>query len=187
MEIIIKNLKKKKANGFTMIELLVACALFTTFLVISVGSFTRILQVQKALSRRIIITSELSAIVETISREVRMGYGFPVEVDNEPASRLAFKSFSTNDLNNPKNVEFIFDTGKIKKNDTQITSDTIVVKSGKFIVNESDCAPWRVTFVLSAYPRGHNVPEETVNLQTTVTSRILPSEVKGDPYKCKEM
>ncbi|TSC52647.1 MAG: Uncharacterized protein LiPW41_17 [Parcubacteria group bacterium LiPW_41] len=187
-----KNILENK-KGFTVIELLVASAIFVIFLAVAVGSFTRILQVQRTLARRIVITSALGTAIETISREVRVGYDFPIVQHNQPMGSLAFKSFATHDIENPVDVTYSFDGDKIVRTaaqSTQITPTDVVIKNATFIVNQKDkCQPWRITIVISAVPKGVGMdkPEEAINVQTTVTSRILPIDMKGDPYQCKSM
>lgn len=181
-------LENKK--GFTVVELLVASAIFVIFLAVAVGSFTRILQIQRTLARRIVITSALGTAIETISREVRVGYDFPIAQHNQPMGSLPFKSFATHDIENPVDVTYSFSGDKIVRGSTQITPTDVVIKNATFIVNQKDkCQPWRITIVISAIPKGTGMdkPEETINVQTTVTSRILPIDMKGDPYQCKSI
>lgn len=179
-----KDISKK--TGFTVIELLVASAIFSIFLAVAVGSFTRILQVQRVLARRIIMTSALGATIESMSREIRVGIEFPTDKINEESSLLDFESFSTHDVN-PIDVTFSINGGVITRNGVQITPSDLVIKSGKFIINQKDCGPWRITLVLSAHPKDIDKPEDTINVQTTITSRVLPIDVKGDPHQCKSI
>jgi len=180
-----------KKSGFTIIELLVASAIFVTFLVVAVGSFTRVLQVQRTLARRIVMTSALEATIESIAREIRIGQEFtPL---NATANSISFKSFSTHAID-PSSISYTFDVGTIKKTDSvyegSVTPSNVIIKNGTFIVSQKDsCQPWRITIALSAIPAGSGMdkPEERVNMQTTVTSRILPVDIKGDPYRCKSM
>lgn len=198
-------LQNKK--GFTVVELLIASSIFVIFLAIAVGSFTRILEVQRTLARRIVITSALGATIETISREVRVGYDFPIARNNEPMRSLSFKSFATHDIENPVDVTYSFIGDKITRftptevviipmgggattEGVVITPTDVVIKNATFIVNQKDkCQPWRITIAISAVPKGIGMdkPEETINVQTTVTSRTLPIDIKGDPHKCKSI
>ncbi len=184
-----KDISKK--TGFTVIELLVASAIFSIFLAVAVGSFTRILQVQRVLARRIIMTSALGATIESMSREIRVGIEFPTDKINEESSSLSFESFSTHDVD-PIDVTFSINGGVITRtadggSSIQITPSDLVIKSGKFIINQKDCGPWRITLVLSAHPKDIDKPEDTINVQTTITSRVLPIDVKGDPHQCKSI
>ena len=183
--------KLPKRAGFTVIELLVASAIFVTFLAVAVGSFTRILQVQRTLARRIVMTSALGATIESIAREIRVGQEFsPINTNTQSVS---FKSFSTHAVD-PVTIAYTIGGGAITKTGAvaiaQITPSNTIIKNGTFIITQKDpCQPWRITIALSAVPNDPSLdkPEETVNVQTTITSRILPIDIKGDPYQCKSM
>ena len=178
-----KNIISKKKSGFTVIELLVAAAIFTTFLTIAVGSFTRVLQIQRTLSRRIMVTSALGATIESMAREIRVGQKF----DGSAGSSINFESFYTHS-DKPDPVSFSVSGTTITRNGIQITPSDVVIENGTFILSQKDsCSPWRVTIVLRAHPKDIVTPEDTVNVQTTVSSRVLPIDIKGDPYQCKNM
>jgi len=188
------NEQKKRSSsqtGFTVVELLVASAIFAIFLTIAVGSFTRVIQVQRVLSRRMALVSSLGSVVESMAREIRVGYKFEypngMDVDNEQLSTITFESFAghVTDISSP--TTFSISNGVIMKGTNQLTPSDIVIKKGNFYLNESNCGPWRVTIALTAHPKGIDKKEDTVSVQTTVASRVLPAEIKGNPYQCKQM
>ncbi|MFA5870627.1 MAG: type II secretion system protein [Candidatus Paceibacterota bacterium] len=176
--------------GFTVVELLVASAIFTIFLTIAVGSFTRVIQVQRVLSRRMALVSSLGSVMESMTREIRIGYKFEypngMDVDNEQLSSITFENFATHTTESTSTT-FSIGGGAIMKGTDRLTPSDVVIKSGNFYLNESSCGPWRVTIALTAHPIGIDKNEDTVSIQTTVASRVLPAEVKGDPYQCKQM
>jgi prepilin-type N-terminal cleavage/methylation domain-containing protein len=177
-------------TGFTVIELLVASAIFTIFLTIAVGSFTRVIQVQRVLSRRMALVSSLGSVIESVSREIRVGYKFEdpngMEVDNEQLSSITFENFATHTIESTSTT-FSIGGGAIMRGADRLTPSDVVIKNGSFYLNESNCGPWRVTIALTAHPEGIDKKEDTISIQTTVASRVLPAEVKGDPYQCKQM
>lgn len=177
-----KEGKQKERCGFTIVELLVAVSVFSVFLAVAVGSFTRVLQIQRTLSRRIMVTSALGATIESMSREIRVGQEF-----TDSGSGISFESFYTHD-EDPEDVSFALSGSVLTRNGIQISPTDVVIESGKFILSQKDsCSPWKITIVLRAHPKNFTGSEETVNVQTSVSSRILPIDVKGDPHQCKTM
>ena len=182
----------KQKKGFTIIELLVASSIFVIFLAVAIGSFTRMLQVERTLARRMTMASALQAAIESMAREIRIGQKF--NPTNNSTQSLSFENFSEHVME-PVSVELSFDGGGIiKKNNYgtfTLTPSDVEVTNGHFFVSQtSPCEPWRITIAFAATPKDTNLknrPEEKVFLQTTVTSRILPIDVKGDPYQCKSM
>ncbi len=63
-------------KGFTLIEVLVAIAIFSIVVMIAAGAFTRALQTQREVAALISAQSNGSLTLEQMSREVRTGYFF---------------------------------------------------------------------------------------------------------------
>ena len=67
-----------KNKGFTLIEIIVALALFSAIVAIAVGGFARALHAQKEASDLIAVQSSAGVALEQVAREIRTGYLFCV-------------------------------------------------------------------------------------------------------------
>lgn len=79
---IMKNLNKK---GFTLIEMMVAMAIFVMFLGVLIGSYTDIVKSQQEANDYRILYSEARRVFDKITEEVRNGsiyYGIDVDYKN---------------------------------------------------------------------------------------------------------
>lgn len=63
-------------RGFTLIEMLVAIAIFTTTISIAVGGFITALRTQRQVSALLAANNNLSLTLEQMAREIRTGYNF---------------------------------------------------------------------------------------------------------------
>ncbi len=190
-----------KREGFTIIELLVAMSLFITFLSIAIGSFGNILRMQRVLSKKIMLTSSLGIVTEQIEREIRTGFDFSVsgvpmmDVRQNTSDSLTFQSLAQYP---PETVTFAKSVSAnpnigdaITRNGVSITPSTMKIKTLSFIVSEVRgatslaCSPWKITIFITAVPLGSDTPQDTVYAQTTVVSRVLPEDMRNDPYSCK--
>lgn len=182
--------KSSHREGFTIVELLVAISIFTTFLAIAMGSFGHILQLQRLLAKRIATVSSLGIVVEQMQREIRTGYNFPMGVNLLTQDSLIFDSLATYPA---ETVMFANAGGAITRNGVSITPSSMNIKTLSFTVSEvrgggtPACGPWKVTLFVSAAPTGSNAPEDIVRAQTTITARVLPQDVKDDPYGCRAL
>lgn len=178
--------KKSNREGFTIVELLVAVSIFVTFLAIAMGSFGHILRMQRLLAKRIATVSSLGIVTEQIQRELRTGYNFPMSVSLASQDSINFDSLATYPS---ENVTYALSNGAILRNGVSVTPSSMKIKSLSFTVSEVrggaiECGPWKITIFVTAVPARADTPEDTVRAQTTVTPRVLPQDVKGDPYGC---
>ena len=75
-------MNKKNSNvGFTLVELMIAIALFTIIVAIAIGGFTNALRTQRQVSSLIATQSNVSLALEQMTREIRTGYLFCHDVD----------------------------------------------------------------------------------------------------------
>lgn len=178
---------KLKREGFTIVELLVAISIFITFLAVAMGSFGHILRLQRLLAKRIATVSSLGIVAEQMQREIRTGYNFPMNVSQQTQGSLTFDSLATYPA---ESVTYMNFGGAILRNGVSITPSSMNVKTLTFTVSEvrggiRECGPWKITLYINAVPTGSDTPEDTVRAQTTITSRVLPEDVKDDPYACR--
>lgn len=73
-------------KGFTLVELLVAIAVFSILISIGVGGFVHALRTQREVAALISAQSNASAALEQITREVRTGYLFCTAPGSSPGS-----------------------------------------------------------------------------------------------------
>jgi len=88
-------------------------------------------------------------------------------------------------------VNYSLEDEAVKKDSIQLTASDIEINHLKFIVRQDNvCDPWRITVLMSV---GSNEVEQEqyINLQATVSSRILPRETPGAPQsvidKCRRL
>ena len=83
-------------GGFLLIELLVAMALFSTIVVIAVGSFINVLQTQRQVAALSAAESNLGIVMEEMAREMRTGSLFCIKSNGTTDSNCSSESLSCN-------------------------------------------------------------------------------------------
>ncbi len=188
-----------KRGGFTIAELLVATFVFITFLAIAMGSFSNILRMQRLIAKRIATVSSLNIVLEQIQREIRTSYDFSgdagdaIGVDQQTSGSLSFTSPALSPAGTVSLALVSKVTGgMITRNGDELTPSNIDVKKLSFVISQikdadKKCGPWVITISATAIPSGtdYNTPENTVRVETTIASRVLPSDVKNNPHDCK--
>lgn len=202
MEKIGKCIKNSDTRGgFTVIELLVAVSLFITFVTITVSLFNNVLITQRRLAKKMELTSSLGIVMEQIQREMRTGYGFSaMGVSNNPTNPISFTSLATSPNST---VVFGLKGGAIVRasvvdlsDSVTLTPSNVKIKALSFEVSAYKptclpshpdclkCSPWKINIHVVADPVGYEDGTDTVVAESVVVSRILPKDVKNDPYGC---
>lgn len=167
-----------KKEGFTVVELIVAMSVFIILLTISVGAFVQALRSERRLIALMAINSNAGAVLEQMAREIRTGYGFTCASPPCSASSLSFKNYKGNA------VMYSFAGGAINRTESggtsaQMSAADVDVKAAAFTVSRrvdiSQCNPWRITITMEVGSKNSAVTQ-TTELQTTVSSRVLPVE-----------
>lgn len=176
-------MKKLNAEkGFTLIELLVAMSLFTVILSIAVGAFINSLRTQRQVNALMSANSNAALAIEQISREIRLGKNFcPDETlcqitPDGAFQKLIFTSGGktlTYYRGGNQNRGFI---AKEENNGEPValTSNNANVKKLNFyLLGHRAGTPEtpRVTIVLQIGTAEKSFAAETLNFQTTVSSR----------------
>ena len=153
-------------KGFTLVEVLVAIALFSIIVAISAGGFTIALRTQRQLAALISAQSNVSLAMEQMAREIRTGYLFCHDANNNPTCACANtgtpnscgikngvgnNDLETADINffnaNGANVVYSLGAGTnaLMRSDSgtggisqAITGDTVTVKYLKFVIQGND-------------------------------------------------
>src|SRR5438128_740333 len=80
----LKIFSKKNKEGFTLIELVIALALFSTVVMIAAGGFVRALRTQRQLSAFASVNGNMGLVLEQMAREIRTGINFSNGTDGSP-------------------------------------------------------------------------------------------------------
>ena len=172
----IKNSKSKiqDRRGFTLIELIIAIAVFSTVVSIAVGGFVRALRTQRQVVGLLSANSNASLVMEQMARELRTGYGFcPTSVPCS-ASELSFHS-AAGDMVRYRLTDGVLERGV---NDVfePLTASNVSVRHLVFSVSGNapdDSFPPRITIAMGVSSKELGVAGTIVNLQTTVSARVL--------------
>lgn len=172
------------SRAFTLIELLIAIGLFSVVMTIAMGGFVRALRSQRQIVALISANSNVSLVMEQMSREMRTGYYFcdgtlinPCDSTNDNMSFLNAKG---------ENIVYYLEksesgNGRIfrvvnSERGSQLTADNVNIRNLKFNlfggVMDSNY-PARVVIRASVSPAGNsfNVSDVVTNIQTTVSTR----------------
>jgi len=150
----------KRQAGFTMIELLVAIALFVVVIAVTSTIFIQSLRSQRQTVALMAQNDNASLALEQMIREIRTGFGFR---GNAGGNRLEFLNY----LGEP--TVYRLENDAIFRNDRAITANNVQVEALNFILTGEQPADGRSTRVTILLEIGHT------NLQTTVSVRNLDS------------
>lgn len=165
-------------KGFTMIELLVAVGLFAIVTSIAMGGFASALRTQRQSAGLIGANSNVSLVLEQISREVRTGFDFCVNGQNCPTlSQLSFKNARR------QVVTYCLENGAIMRGSgacggadfQKLTADNILVQHLEFYLDGNrpgDGRQPRVTIAIGVSSREAGISESVINLETTLSPRL---------------
>ncbi len=175
MRFSIKKLKIKSSGGFTIIELMVAMTLFLVLIGIAIGGFINALRTQRAVVELMAANDNASLTMEQMAREVRTGYYFVKVSDGELKFVNAYNVTVFYRLNEgaiERGTQDIFLQTKYKK----ITADNLRVVGFKIDLlgaEAGDGYPPRVTISLSVTGKSKYLEDVSVNVQTTISSRLM--------------
>jgi prepilin-type N-terminal cleavage/methylation domain-containing protein len=175
MKNITKNQKLKTSGGFTIVELMVAMALFLVLVGIAAGAFIRALRTQRAIVELMAANDNASLTLEQMAREIRTGYNF----NKVSSSELSFVNaynivvfYRLSEEAIERGTENVFLQRTYKK----ITADNLRVNDFRInlLGNESgDSYPPRITINLSISGKSKYFEGASVNVQTTISARLL--------------
>ena len=179
----------EKTRGFTLVELMVAMSVFIVAMTISVGIFIQGLRSQRQLVSAMAVSSEMSLVLEGMMRQLRTGYEFVGDLDSSQGTRAdgAFEAFDSIAFEGVRgSVVYTFDSETITQSTNgapavTLTGTGVKVRSLSFILpvrGPGDfCDPWRVTIAMEIGVAGSS---RVSNIQTTVSSRVLPADLDSD-------
>lgn len=173
--------KEKKLNsGFTLLEILVALALFIVVMTIGLGSVINVLEANRKSASLKSVMTNLNFAIEIMSREIKFGrsYGCSIGTCSSGDTRISF--ISSENLNvvyrlNNNRIEKSVDNGSTFQ---AITAPDIVVQDMRFYIfgyNTGDGAQPRVLISIRGYSGNKPSIQTSFVVQTTVSQRILDS------------
>src|SRR3989344_7482502 len=166
-----------KESGFTLIELLVAVFIFSILVTIAGGSFVSALSLQRR-ALNIKNTEENGRfILELMARELRVANPINTPDTSCPGSGASILSFQ-----HPVNgaVVYSLSGGQVHRqvggSDTIISNPNVEISRLNFCISgnslNDDKQP-RVTIILSLKSGGTMAESGTIDLQTSVSQRVL--------------
>jgi type II secretory pathway pseudopilin PulG len=166
-----------KNSGFTLIELLVAISSFIVIISIAVGGFSGALRSQRQAIALMNANNNVSLVLEQMMREIRTGYNFNFcQNPNCSSNTLSFtNAYGQSVIYRLNNNAIEKDSGSGFK---KITADNVVVRYLNFIysgTSPNDNKQPKITILIGISSKESSISGIVVNLQTTVSPRILDS------------
>ncbi|MEK7652499.1 MAG: type II secretion system protein [Patescibacteria group bacterium] len=184
-----------KNNGFTLVEMMVAVALFSVVMVIGVGSLLSMINANKKSQSLQLVMSNLDFAIEDITRTMRVGTNYhcgsgdirePKDC-NGGSSYIAFESTGGDPNSINDQIVYRLNGAQIEKSTSggasnsfiAITAPEITIESLSFYVQGSgtvsggDKKQPKVLIVLSGYAGENEKTKSNFNIQTMISQRIL--------------
>lgn len=177
-------------KGFTLTELMVAVSVFTVAITIAIGAFVRALQTQRIANHLMSVNSNASLLIEQLAREIRTGISFAVSNDTGSTSCNGSNEFNVMSFTNSKSNRVFYKArnGQMLRQECAgqscsgvfepVNASDVAIQRLCFIVTQPRTSdPWRVTVVIKAGSPNPRLSANFVNIQTTVSGRILPGDL----------
>lgn len=189
-----KLIRLKANKGFTLVELIVAMSVFLIAITITVGTFIQSLKTQRIANHLLSVNSNASLVVERMAREIRTGFDFDLNnvaggsCTGRQKEELIFTKVRDVSANQ---VTYKLDGDVIVREECvgtgpsavcpgfeSLTASNVVVSRLCFLETQANpTSPWRITMFLMVGSSNPRLAGNELNLQTTVSARILPEEL----------
>lgn len=186
-----RNDKSKLKFGFTLIEMMVALAVFMVVMTITLAAFLNIVDIQKKTEAFRKVNDNLNFSMEMMMREIREGKGYGVDSSGKIFTFISRAETLEND-NTPTTVTYSLNENKFIErcvnpcsgNEQRITSEDVNITSLYFTVRgenpygEGDGKDYdqpRVTISISGESGVKKKIKTTLDLQATVSQRKIDS------------
>lgn len=192
-----KNYNKKN-KGFSLIEMLVAVALFSGVMLIGVGALLSLIDANRKAQAINSVMNNLNFAIESISRNVRVGTTYhcepnpspvPVNIDTTKNCKnggalLAFESSSGDPEDKTDQVIYRLKDNVLEKSENggaagsfvSIIAPEVSIKKFKFYVDGTsplDNLQPRVVIIIQGTAGIGKKTKTEFNLQTTISQRVL--------------
>ncbi len=157
-------------SGFTLIEMLVAIALFAIAVSVAIGGFARALRTQREVIQLIAANSNASLALEQMAWEVRTGSNF--QSCQSPCTELKFTNADGEsvDYNWDQQQETI--TRAVGGNPAEpITATNVEIHYLYFLLGSGQ--PARVTVNIGVGGRSPELQGNVTNIETSISSRAF--------------
>lgn len=172
---------QKNKNGFTLMEMIVALAVFMVAITIALAAFLNITDIQKKASAVRAVNDSLNFALETMSREIRTGFDYCSSFLTYTCVNQDEFAFTSGVAPNPEIV--------YRKNGDQIevkvgggsfstlTPPEVKILTLKFNLQGegSDDGQPMVTIIIEASSGTKTKTKSYLNIQTTITQRRIDS------------
>jgi prepilin-type N-terminal cleavage/methylation domain-containing protein len=156
-------------KGVTLIEFIVAMAIFSIVIVIVMGSFSMAIKAQKRVISIQNIQENAKFIVDFIAKETRMS------IINNTTDGIS-SSLNMTRSSDESSVIYAFEGGNFTRNGIAMNSDDISITGSFYIlgvVEDDDTQP-RVTITMKLKGLGEQTEEAIeINTQVTLCQRLL--------------
>ncbi len=161
-------------KGFTLIEMLVAVALFSIVLIIAMGSIITIVDVNRKSQSLTTVMNDLNFALENVTRSIKTG-----DLDSglkRGTDYIDYEAITVTpqEAAPGEEITYALDEGKITRNDVAITSDQIHIDKLVFRVfwNDNNRQP-RVLMMVDGVASTSQKISSRFTIQTTVSQRDL--------------
>ncbi len=198
--------KYEPKSGFTLVELLVAVALFSILMSIAAGGFVRALRSEREVSAMMAAESNVNLALEQMAREMRTGYLFCHDPGSDAASpvcqctsnleqpvptwtcsSIEFYNANGEKVDYSLNASNVLERADSAENDgvpEPLTSDNVSITNLSFTIFgnlEGDHWNPRVTVAIGVEPNDNTVSWSTANLETTISARSIDCTLDTPP------
>lgn len=157
-----------------MVELIISMSIFVVMVTVATGGFVQALRSQRGLNDVMAVTNNAGLVIEQMAREIRTGYNFQ-PLNERCSERIAFVG------RNNQPIEYRLSDGVILRNNQPLTAPNVSIKKLCFLITKvKTYDPWRVTLAMEA-GSGNPRVNTTVDIQTTMSPRLLPCDVGTCP------
>lgn len=167
-----------KKQGFTLIEMIVAIAVFTVVMTVTAATYLNISDIQRKANAIRAINDNVSFAMEVMSREISRGNDFNLAIAgcsySVPCGYFDFRD------RNDNQITYSLENNSIKRTspgdpDLYLTSSDVVIDNMEFMIKGQELGDgWQpmVTIIINATAGEKLKIRTSFNLQTTITQRI---------------
>ncbi len=173
---------KKIKKGFTLVEMLVAVAIFMMVVTVAMSALMSIINANRKARAIQSVVSNVNFVIESISRDIRMGSDYNNVIDNttinyiSPSGDRIYYHFVSPDLDKKINGFLSKCTGSCDNfptNYSQITSpDVNILSLAFYVVKDGDVQP-KVIIIMEGEAGNIINAKSKFNLQTTASQRSM--------------